>query len=73
MKENIYIIIKVKEYKIYSDELIYAGEYLNGKKNGKGKEYGRYGRLIFKGEYLNGKRNGKGKEYGRYGRLIFEG
>ena len=64
---------KLKEYKIYSDELIYEGEYLNGKRNGKGKEYGRYGRLIFKGEYLNGKRNGKGKEYGSYGRLIFEG
>ena len=64
---------KVKEYKIYSNELIYEGEYLNGKRNGKGKEYGRYGRLIFEGEYLNGKRNGKGKEYGKYGRLIFEG
>ena len=41
--------------------LIYKGEYLNGKRNGKGKEYfRRY--LIFDGEYLNGKRNGKGKE-----------
>ena len=33
------------------------------KKNGKGKEYNRNGKLIFEGEYLNGKSNGKGKEY----------
>ena len=41
------------------ESLLYKGEYLNGKRNGKGKEYlGRY--LIFDGEYLNGKRwNGK--------------
>ena len=63
---------KVKEYKIYSDELIYEGEYLNGKRNGKGKEYGSYGRLIFEGEYLNGKKNGKGKEFFD-NKLIFEG
>ena len=38
----------------------FEGEYLNGEKNGKGKEY--YGdKLEFEGEYLNGKRNGKGK------------
>ena len=35
-------------------------EYLNGKKNGKGKEYYYGGQLLFEGEYLNGKRwNGK--------------
>ena len=45
-----------------NNELIFEGEYLNGEKNGKGKEYDKY-RLIFDGEYLNGKRNGKGKEY----------
>ena len=44
--------------------MIFEGEYLNGKRNGKGKEYDYYGNLIFEGEYLNGKRwNGKGKEY----------
>ena len=37
-------------------ELIFKGEYLNGRRNGKGKEYHNNGRLIFEGEYLNGKR-----------------
>ena len=38
------------------------GEYLNGKRNGKGKVYdGISGTITFKGEYLNGLR--KGKEY----------
>ena len=46
----------------YDKENIYIGEYLNGERNGKGKEYWK-GNLIFEGEYLNGKRNGKGKEY----------
>ena len=63
---------KGKEYNGYNDELIYEGEYLNGKKNGKGKEYGRYGEIIFKGYYLNGKRNGPGKEYDSE-QFIFEG
>ena len=42
-----------KEY--YSNfELEYEGEYLNGKRNGKGKEYYNYGgKLRFEGEYLN--------------------
>ena len=62
---------KAKEYN-YKDELEYDGEYLNGKRNGKGKEY-HDGTLIFEGEYLNGKRNGKGKEYDYDGNLIFEG
>ena len=53
---------KRKEYNKYN-ELIFEGEYLNGIKNGKGKEYVN-GKLIFKGEYLNGKKwNGKGIEY----------
>ena len=51
---------------------IFEGEYLNGKRNGKGKEY-ETGRIIFEGNYLNGKRNGKGKEFGYCGGLIFEG
>jgi len=29
---------------------------LNGKKNGKGKEYNRLGELLFEGEYLNGEK-----------------
>ena len=44
-------------------KLKYAGEYLNGKRNGKGKEYNYDGKLEFEGEYLNGERNGKVKEY----------
>ena len=49
---------KVKEFD-YDGTLLYEGEYLNGKRNGKGKEY--YdGKLFYKGEYLNGlKWNGK--------------
>ena len=63
---------KVKEYDYYNGKLIFEGEYLNGKRNGKGKEYYNNGKLIFEGEYLNGKRNGKGKEYNYNGNLIFE-
>ena len=62
-----------KEYLGFEDMLMFEGEYLNGKRNGKGKEYDWNGKLIFEGEYLNGKRNGKGKEYNEKGKLIFEG
>ena len=60
-----------KEYNGYSDNLLFEGKYLNGKRNGKGKEYKNYGKLIFEGNYLIGKRNGKGKEYGYFGELRF--
>jgi len=54
---------KIKEYNVFGD-LMFEGEYLNGKRNGNGKEYDYKGNLIFEGEYLNGKRyNGKGKKY----------
>ena len=62
-----------KEYDSDDNDLIYSGEYLNGKKNGKGKEYDYNGQLRFEGEYLNGKKNGKGKEYDYNGQLRFEG
>ena len=52
---------KRKEY--YKGHLKFEGEYLNGKINGKGKEYDDDGELKFEGDYLNGERNGKGKEY----------
>ena len=41
---------------------------MEGKKNGKGKEYFDERKLIlfFEGEYLNGERNGKWKEYEYY-------
>ena len=49
-------------------------ENLNGKRNGKGKEYYDDGNLAFEGEYVKGKRwNGKGNEYFNDGRLKFEG
>ena len=53
----------VKEYNELFDNIEFVGKYLNGKKNGKGKEYYFNGNLRFEGEYLNGQRNGKGKEY----------
>ena len=62
---------KVKEY-YFNGILIFEGEYLDGKRNGKGKEY-KFGKLEFEGEYLDGERNGKGKEYYFNGNLRFEG
>jgi len=51
----------VKEYYGNNDYLIFEGEYLNGLRNGKGKEYNYEGKLKFEGEYLNGNKwNGKG-------------
>ena len=46
---------------------------MNGKINGKCKEYDKYSWIIFEGEYLNGERKGTGKEYDKFGRIIFEG
>ena len=63
---------KVKEYNDYDGKLRFEGEYLNGLRNGIGKEYFK-GILEFEGEYLNGLRNGKGKEFNCFGKLIFEG
>ena len=56
--------------------MIFEGEYLNDKRNGKGKYYYNQGdklMLIFEGEYLNDKKHGNGKEYDEYGNLIFDG
>ena len=63
-------------FEYYFGDKIYEGGYLNGKRNGKGKEYDYLGDLKFEGEFLNGKRNGKGEEYYHYVLgcyLIFEG
>ena len=55
-----YIIYGTKEkskiYNSYNDELIYEGEILKGKKNGKGKEYYDKGLIKYEGEYSNGKK-----------------
>ena len=64
----------VKEYD-KKGNILFEGEYINGERNGKGKEYNDYNyKLRFEGEYINGLKNGKGKEYDRYnGKLKFEG
>ena len=54
---------KGKEYDYETNHLSFEGEFLNGERNGKGKEYNIFDKLIFEGEYLNGLKNGKGKEY----------
>ena len=64
----------VKEYEYeydYDDILIFEGEYINGEKNGKGKECFLKGRTKFEGEYLNGKR-WSGKGYNRQHILQYE-
>ena len=49
----------------------FEGEFINGERNGKGKEYDYDGKLEFDGEYLNGKRwNRKG--YNKNGIIEFE-
>jgi len=66
-------------YKTIKDDFgfqIFEGEFLNGRKNGKGKEYYSLSHnLLFEGKYLNGQRNGKGKEYNyrENKTIIFEG
>ena len=45
-----------EEYIVNTNKLIFKGKYLNGKKNGKGKEYYESGRIKFDGEYLNDKK-----------------
>ena len=51
----------------------FKGEYLNGLKNGKRKEYHDNGKIKFKGEYLNGEKNGKAIEYeSNLSEIIFE-
>ena len=63
------------------EKLIFEGNYIDGERNGKGKEYYDEEKLKFEensilkfeGEYKKGKRNGKGKEYYIDGTLEFEG
>ena len=64
---------KGKVYNAYDDSLIFEGEYLNGKRHGKGIEYDINGRWEFNGEYLNGEKNGKGIEYKKNGDMSFIG
>ena len=65
-------IFKRKKKFYINGKLLFEGEYLNDKRNGKGKDYLK-GELIFEGEYKNGKRwNGKAKIY-RSCHVEFEG
>ena len=59
-----------KEYGYDEFNLLFKGYYMNGKRNGKGKEY--EGDKIFEGEYKNGIKNGKGIEYNKHG-ILFVG
>ena len=55
------------------NELKFEGEYLYGKRNGKGKEYNLTNQIEFEGEYLNGERyNGILKMYNLDGELDYE-
>ena len=53
-------------------DLLFKGDYLEGKRSGKGKEY-QNGKLMFQGNYTYGIRNGRGREYFDNLRLKFEG
>ncbi len=57
------------EYILNTNNMIFNGEYINGKRNGRGNEYNNK-KLIFEGEYLNGFRwNGTG--YNNNGEIDF--
>ena len=49
----------------------FEGEYLNGKRNGKGKEYYDNGKLLFEGNFLNGNRF-TGKVYDIKGNMSYD-
>ena len=53
--------------------LKYEGDYLNGQRHGKGKEYYNNDALLYEGEYLYEQKYGKGKEYYNSGEIFFEG
>ena len=83
MKEFHLEKLTIKDYNLYKPlifrqskkydyaNLKYEGEYLNGERNGQGKEYYLYNILKFEGEYLNGKR-WKGKGYNLDNKVIYE-
>ena len=73
MKENFWERNGLGKYYYESGELMFEGEYLNGKVYGQVKQYYKNGELLFEGVYLNGKGNGKGKCYYKSGKLMFEG
>ena len=65
---------EIIEYNIYNNQMIFEGQYSNGKRNGLGIEYNDEGEVIFEGEYLKGKKwVGVLKDYDEdTGKLLFE-
>ena len=61
----------IKEYNDYCSFIIFEGENLNGKRNGKGKEYYYNNKIKFDGEYSYGRR-WNGNMYDINGNLLFE-
>ena len=61
--------------KFESKIMKYEGEYLNGKWDGKGKEFNADGHLIYEGEYKDGKWDGYGKLYDSFfkNNLLYKG
>ena len=70
MKEYLYnFYLSGKEYN--EGRLEYEGDYVNGKRNGNGKEYDMNNKLIFCGEFKDGKRwNGIG--YNGANNIVYE-
>ena len=52
--------------------MTYEGEFLNGKRNGKGKLYV-FGNLMYEGEFLDNEKNGKGTDFFENGKVQFKG
>ena len=76
-KEKKYLINDGKGFtKGFFGDFLYVGEFVNGERNGRGKEdimdiLNDF--EVFEGEYLNDRKNGKGEEYNISGYLEFEG
>ncbi len=65
-----YITYVGNEYDTTNKKLLYIGEYMNGERNGKGKEFDGKGNLIYFGKFKNGKRHGKGREFSDINRKL---
>ena len=65
----------VYEYDDIFEKIRFKGNYINGERNGNGKEYEKFNgkKLLFEGEYKDGQRNGKGKEYYNNAFIKYEG
>ena len=59
-----------KEYNLLNNKLLFEGQYVNGKKHGKGKEYFENGNIKFKGKYLKGRKI-RGRGYNNNQNIIF--